>query len=95
MIQAITNEAAESSEEPILKRKRAGRPADTPVLTRLKDTKHLVTAVEKQRECRVCSFAVQNKRKRTSYVCSSCPEKPHLCPKDCFLKYHTMTKYRK
>ena len=95
LIQAITNEAAESSEEPILKRKRAGRPADTPVLTRLKDTKHLVTAVEKQRECRVCSFAVQNKRKRTSYVCFSCPEKPHLCPKDCFLKYHTMTKCRK
>lgn len=37
--------------------------------------------------CRVCTK--NKKRKETSFVCATCPEKPALCVVSCFKNYHT------
>ena len=37
------------------KRRWPGRPAEVPVPVRLSDTRHLVDAVESDRDCKVCS----------------------------------------
>ena len=71
-----------------------GRPADVPVPVRLGDTRHLVDAVESDRDCKVCSSRAGAGRKRTIYVCTNCPDEPHLCAKSCFLKYHTQPDYK-
>lgn len=40
----------------------------------------------KRKMCRVCNR--EGKRKQTTYVCSVCPDKPGLCPVNCFETFH-------
>lgn len=47
---------------------------------------HLVDFAGKDRDCVHCSTS--KKRKRSSYICTGCVSKPHLCPKGCFRAYH-------
>ena len=42
------------------------------------------------RQCVYC--ATQKKKKRSTYFCTACPSKPHLCPAKCFYLYHTVEK---
>lgn len=72
-------------------RRSVGRPATNPV-PRLETTvKHLVDWVPQDRNCVVCSGP--GRRKRTTYICTGCPDKPYLCPKLCFKLYHTKLEY--
>lgn len=41
----------------------------------------------KRKLCRVCNK--RGKRKQTIYVCTACPDKPGLCPEECFVTFHT------
>lgn len=41
----------------------------------------------KRKLCKVC-YAVNKKRKFTTFVCSTCPDQPGLCAVDCFNNYH-------
>lgn len=47
-----------------------------------------------QRDCVVCSHQTRGRRRRSTYVCKTCPSKPPLCPTPCFERYHTMDNYR-
>ncbi|XP_068113414.1 piggyBac transposable element-derived protein 4-like [Hyperolius riggenbachi] len=44
-----------------------------------------------QKRCRVCSK--QKRRVLSRYHCTDCPEKPGLCMKDCFQKYHSSIRF--
>ena len=95
IVTTITKVEVQVNADPIAaKRRRPGRPADVPVPVRLGDTRHLVDAVESDRDCKVCSSRAGAGRKRTIYVCTNCPDEPHLCAKSCFLKYHTQPDYK-
>lgn len=50
--------------------------------------KHLVDYDGHDRQCVYCSL--QKKYKRSSYFCTGCSGRPHLCVKECFYKYHTI-----
>ncbi|XP_069363497.1 piggyBac transposable element-derived protein 4-like [Maniola hyperantus] len=52
-------------------------------LEKLSPTKKAVPA----KPCRVCTK--NKKRKESSFVCATCPEKPALCVVNCFYTYHT------
>ena len=54
---------------------------------RFQGNKHLVDYDGADVRCVLC--AKEGKRARTSYFCTGCSEKPHLCIKKCFFKYHT------
>ena len=71
-------------------RSQAGRPRTDNTLQRLSVNKHLVDHCEMDRNCVVCS--TRQKRRRTNYICTGCPDNPHLHPKDCFLKYQATVK---
>jgi hypothetical protein len=68
-----------------------GRPTSTPV-ERLQNNVHLVDFAGKDRNCVVCSTPTD--RKRTTYICVGCSDKPFLHPKGCFRKYHTQLQYK-
>lgn len=72
-------------------RRSVGRPSSNP-LERLQGNKHLVDYVSEDRNCVVCSTTV--KRKRSQYICIGCSDRPHLCAKNCFRKYHTELNYK-
>ena len=63
------------------------RQVSNTVLERFNNTRHLIEYVESDRNCVVCSTAVN--RKRTKFKCSGCSNEPHLHSKDCFLIYHS------
>ncbi|KAK3783191.1 hypothetical protein RRG08_046984 [Elysia crispata] len=56
-----------------------------PAPKRIKGRKH--KDEPKDNRCVVCSRP--GDRKRTNFICSGCPDKPHIHPKTCFLAYHT------
>ena len=62
-------------------------PAPVALVERLVPETHFMETVKKDRNCRVCSKP--GKRKRTTNVCSSCLEKPHMCKNNCFKIWHT------
>ena len=61
---------------------------------RLNGRLHLLGKREQPRECVVCSNPGGGERKRTSFYCKTCNEKPPLCPTSCFETYHTKQRYR-
>ncbi|KAK3731262.1 hypothetical protein RRG08_025804 [Elysia crispata] len=64
-----------------------GRKSVNPAEERLSGNRHLVDHDGLDRQCVYCSL--MNKKKRSTYYCSGCEGRPHLCPKECFRKYHT------
>ena len=69
-----------------VKTPKRGRPS-LDMNSRFEGNKHLIKYVKEDRRCVVCSKPPQ--KKRSNYVCTGCPEQPHLHPKDCFLAFHT------
>ena len=61
---------------------------------RLNGRLHLLGKREQPRECVVCSNPSSGERKRTSFFCKTCTERPSLCPTSCFEAYHTKQHYR-
>ena len=96
LIEVIGNETAEVEQKEAVGSnvRKLGHPPDTPAPIRMNNSKHLVVADHQQRECKVCSFRRMVEEKYTSYICANCPDKPHLCPKECFWKYHQQAKYK-
>ena len=65
---------------------------DNPAV-RLSAKSHFAKSLyRKDRACHVCSQP--GKRKRTTYVCATCPGEPHLCFPDCFNRWHVKLKYK-
>ena len=64
-----------------------GRKSVNPAEERLSGNRHLVDHDGLDRQCVYCSL--MNKKKKSTYYCSGCEGRPHLCPKECFRKYHT------
>ena len=64
-----------------------GRKSVNPAEERLSGNRHLVDHDGLDRQCVYCSL--MNKKKRSTYYCSGCEGRSHLCPKECFRKYHT------
>ena len=62
-------------------------PISVSVVHRRAPETHFMETVKDDRNCRVGSKPGQ--RKRTTNVCSVCPEKPYLCRKNCFKIWHT------
>ena len=62
-------------------RKPVGRPPTLSPIQRAVPGMHLIEYAGQDRMCKVC-------KRRSSYVCGSCPHKPHLHPKECFRKFH-------
>jgi len=56
-------------------------------IERYQGNKHLVQYDGKDMECVLCRK--NGKRKRSSYFCTGCSTKPHLCVKECFYAFHT------
>lgn len=63
------------------------KPGRKPTSTALiSDPGHLIDFDGADRQCLHCSK--EKRRKRTSFYCTVCPDKPHLCAKGCFRAYH-------
>ena len=77
------------AEEKARKMPLPGRPRANPI-PRLEGGRHLIDYAKQDRRCRVCSTST--KPARTHFICMDCPEQPHLHPKDCFKKWHTVAK---
>jgi hypothetical protein len=76
---------------PLASNRPVGRPSTN--VERLNKTKrHLISQVPADRNCLVCSTP-QN-RKRTTFICMDCSDKPHLHPAKCFEIYHTQLHYK-
>ena len=63
-----------------------GRPMKNPI-PRLDAGRHIIDYSNKENRCKVCS--TPKKPARTHFICSDCPDRPHLHPKECFKKWHT------
>lgn len=61
---------------------------ETHILAKTREVQHLVMWVPGDRRCAHCS--TPEVRKRTHFICTGCPNKPHLHPKDCFLAFHAV-----
>lgn len=64
-----------------------GRKSIAPVAERFVGATHLPQYDGKDLACVLC--AQRKVRKRSSFHCVGCSDKPHLCVKNCFLAYHT------
>ena len=64
---------------------------------RLNGTMHMVNIIQdnRTRDCAVCSDRYgPGGRKTTVYCCETCPGKPGLHPKNCFMLYHSKVDYK-
>lgn len=64
-----------------------GKKSDNMELERYHGAIHLIDYDGKDVHCVLC--AARKIRKRSSYYCTGCSHKPHLCAKGCFKEYHT------
>ena len=63
------------------------KPGRKPTTTALvSNPGHLIDYDGADRQCVQCSK--EKRRKRTSFYCTVCLDKPHLCAKGCFRAYH-------
>ena len=54
---------------------------------------HFMEKTDKRKDCVVCSNRNET-RHLTHYVCSTCQNKPPICPGKCFQMYHSRKRYR-
>ncbi|XP_005113519.1 piggyBac transposable element-derived protein 4-like, partial [Aplysia californica] len=78
---AATLMPAEEVENHTPKRK---KPRETNPVDRFQGSKHLIQWTGKDRDCVYCSEQSKGKRKRTTFICSGCENRPYLCAKICF-----------
>ena len=88
LINQLEAKAAQMEDTTEPPRKTVGRPPKESPLQRKTPGMHLIehAGPRNDRRCVVCSTP-ENPR-RAQYICGTCPNKPHLHPKDCFFKYH-------
>ena len=90
----LMNSLSEPLRSSAVPRARAG-PHAPQNIERLHAVQHYMQKGEKTRDCMVCSNREEGgTRHLTLYYCSTCPNKPPLCPSGCFESYHTHKRYR-
>lgn len=73
---------------------RVGRPSDGPPLQRLNNTFHVLELSRTKTDCRVCSDRSRGVRHETLWICTTCTDRPHLHPGNCYVRYHTVRDYK-
>ena len=83
LVRQLEAKAARFDDTTETPRKPVGRPPTLSPIQRAIPGMHLVEHAGKgnDRVCKVC-------KRRASFVCGTCPSRPHLHPTDCFVKYH-------
>jgi len=75
---------AEAGRQP---RRRALQPDN---LGRLEGQHFIRSMPENRRACKACKRDGRTPRVNTTWICSTCPDHPHLCVEPCFERYHTL-----
>ena len=83
----LEKQAVKLEQEAGVVQPKRGRPFKDSEADKHAPGKHLIMYTDEDRRCKVCSLPED--RKRTNFICDTCPSKPHLHPKDCFKIYHT------
>ena len=95
VVQQLVPESSPSSvEESLQGVSHFGSRTSTDIQSRFRNVPHLVDEDGQSRDCRVCSDRKSKNRRETRFFCTGCDDRPHLHPKNCFLRYHTVMDYK-